>query len=46
MALLLRRQYDLTTLVIGFELAGRQPMVRCTLERDRWRAGAAPRLHA
>ncbi|HQY90242.1 hypothetical protein [Caldilinea sp.] len=35
MALLLRRQYDLTTLVIGFELAGRQPMVRCTLERDR-----------
>lgn len=34
MGYLLRRQYDLTALVIGFELSGRQSMVRCTLEQD------------
>lgn len=34
MGYLLRRQYDLTTLVIGFEMTGRRSMVRCALERD------------
>lgn len=35
MGYLLRRQYDLTALVISFELAGRRSQVRCTLEQDR-----------
>lgn len=34
MGYLLRRQYDLTTLVIGFEMTGRRSMVRCALERE------------
>ncbi len=34
MGYLLRRQYDLTTLVISFELSGRRSLVRCALERD------------
>lgn len=34
MGYLLRRQYDLTTLVISFELTGRSSQVRCALERD------------
>ncbi len=34
MGYLLRRQYNLTTLVIGFELTARQSLVRCTLEHD------------
>ena len=34
MGYLLRRQYDLTTLVISFELVGRRSRVRCALERD------------
>jgi hypothetical protein len=34
MGYLLRRQYNLTTLVIGFQLTGRQSLVRCTLEHD------------
>jgi hypothetical protein len=35
MGYLLRRQFDLTTLVIGFEVVGRRSMVRCALEQDR-----------
>lgn len=34
MGYLLRRQYDLTTLVISFDLSERTSRVRCTLERD------------
>ncbi|HAJ37928.1 MAG TPA: hypothetical protein DCL15_19840 [Chloroflexi bacterium] len=34
MGYLLRRQYELTTLVLGFELSGRRSQVRCALERD------------
>lgn len=34
MGYLLRRQYDLTTLVISFDLSRRRSLVRCALERD------------